>query len=65
MTELAVSDAAPDYPIAFYEPKTYRLLAVRPVEGTALCLFFEVNPYYVDTLDGNVTDKFLEVIHDR
>ena len=27
-------------------------------------LYYEINPYYVDTLDGSVTDKFIELTHE-
>lgn len=27
--------------------------------------YYEVNPFYVDTLDANVTDKFIETVHER
>jgi len=51
--------------IAWYDAASAVLLPERPAAGQALRLYYDVNPYYVDTLDGAVTDVFLEKIYQR
>ena len=34
-----------------------------PFEGKNLHMFYEVNPFYVDTLDGEVISEFIRVTH--
>lgn len=36
-----------------------------PYEGKFLHFYYDVNPFYVDTLDANVIQVFLKTIHDR
>lgn len=36
-----------------------------PYQGKRAHLYFDVNEFYVDTLDANVTDKFIEAVHER
>lgn len=63
--ELAASESLPEHPVACYDVNSKALLEKRPDGKACLCAYFEVNRFYVDTLDGKVTDKFLEVIYER
>ena len=35
------------------------------IDGETRHLFYEVNPFYVDTLDGEVTDEFIRATHNQ
>ena len=41
-----------------------QVIGVVQAEGYEYCLYYEINPFYVDTLDAAVTAKFLEMIHE-
>ena len=50
--------------IAFYSADGRRLSREEAEKQTEILLFYyEVNPYYVDTLDRDVTETFLETVH--
>lgn len=50
--------------IALYTADGKRITEEQAKQETELLLFYyDVNPYYVDTLDLKVTEKFLETVH--
>ncbi|NLG25536.1 MAG: hypothetical protein GX558_09290, partial [Clostridiales bacterium] len=42
-----------------------RTIANRPREGGCLHFYYDVNPFYVDTLDPEVARLFLQAVHER
>lgn len=42
-----------------------RTIICLPYNGNIARFYFDVNEFYVDTLDAKVTDKFIEVVHER
>ena len=56
--------AEAEHKIAVYSLDYKRISEEEAKTRSEVLLFcFDVNPYYVDTLDRKVTDKFLEVVH--
>lgn len=43
--------------------KSDRTIINLPYEGYNLHFYYDVNPFYIDTLDGEVTDEFIRVTH--
>ena len=58
-------EESPDHVIAYYAPGTYEMLDDPAGDQDVICAYFDVNKYYVDTLDGMVIDEFLEVIYEE
>ncbi len=50
------------HPVAFYD-RAGKLLP--DAAGAVSAAYFDVNPYYVDTLDGDVTRKFIEAVYQK
>lgn len=63
--EVPAGEDSPDHVIAYYEPGTCKMLADPAGDQDVVCAYFDVNKYYVDTLDGMVIDEFLEVIYEK
>lgn len=50
--------------VAFYDAATLRKLDDLSGSGDVLRFFYEVNPYYVDNLDGKVVAEFIRAVYE-
>ncbi len=62
--ESAADKARQDETIALYDAVTFRRLREAPASGEVLRFFYEVNPYYVDNMDGAVVAEFIRSTHE-
>jgi len=53
------------YELTDAEKQTETTICNLPLEGKNIHFYYDINPFYVDTLDQEVIAKFLEAIHDR
>ena len=58
LKEVAAGEDSPDHVIAYYAPRTFEILDDPAGDEDVICAYFDVNKYYVDTLDGMVIDEF-------
>ena len=60
------SECENEHAIAFYTADGKFISRTKPQNAPSqlICLYYDINPYYVDNLDRNVTEEFLRVTHD-
>ena len=62
-----LSECSDEHTIGYYSLDCKFIGREKPAEyqGEIIRFYYEVNPFYVDNLDANVTKKFLEVIYEH